>query len=187
MNEFTLTIFGIAFGIAIIAGIIADWSDKKKRIDKNRKIKHIEKANKSTKIQKKQQRMSYHDKIKKGAEYEKFVADQYRAKGYTIWEHGADKGLKDMSIDIVAKRKKELLLIQCKNWNERNKYRINQKDIKALRADARDFVKKNPIFIGYDLELIFTMSGKLLDKGAYIYIKELQSQGKKIRYEIINS
>ncbi|MEA2028232.1 MAG: restriction endonuclease [Campylobacterota bacterium] len=130
--------------VAEIKKRILDNEEKKSAEDTKERIleSYKNRPNKKEPI-KKPRRMSYHDKVKKGADYEKFIADQYRAKGYTIWEHGADKGLKDMSIDIIAKRNKELLLIQCKNWNEKNKYRIKQKDIKALRADARDFVKLN--------------------------------------------
>lgn len=130
---------------------------------------------------------TYQEKIKKGAEYEEFISNIYRNKGYTVWEHGKEKGYKDLGIDIVAKKDKELILIQCKNWNENHRYKIRTKDIKALRTDGRDFIHKNKMFIGYDLKLIFTLSGEFIDNGAKRYIEEIKKDGKKVDYEIIKN
>lgn len=128
---------------------------------------------------------SYKEKIEKGALYEEFVALIYKANGYTIWEHGKDKGLKDMGIDLIVKKEKKIILIQCKNWNEDGKFKIDHKDIKVFRTEGRDFINKNEIFKGYELHLKYIISGDFIHQSAIYHIEECNQENKNISYEII--
>jgi len=121
-------------------------------------------------------------KIEKGQNYEEFIADIYRDRGYHVIEHGKIMGRKDGGIDLIATKEDETILIQCKNWKESGQWRIRQHHIKALRTDARDFIEKHPEFKKPKLKARFVLSGRILDKGAWRYLKETENI---VDYEII--
>jgi len=121
-------------------------------------------------------------KIEKGQNYEEFIADIYRDRGYHVIEHGKIMGRKDGGIDLIATKEDETILIQCKNWKESGRWRIRQHHIKALRTDARDFIEKHPEFKKPKLKARFVLSGRILDKGAWRYLKETENI---VDYEII--
>ena len=113
--------------------------------------------------------------IKKGKKYEKFVGEYFEKLGYIIKFNGIEKEKKDNSIDIIAIKKDEILLIQCKNWKENGKYKLTHKDIKAFIGDTHTFINENPQYKEYNIKRLFVISGKILDKSAYAYIKEHQN------------
>ena len=123
--------------------------------------------------------------IEKGSIYEEYIANKYRKKGYSVWEHGKEMGRADLGIDLVATQKNKMILIQCKNWSTKHKYKITNKDIKAFRTDALDFLDKNYQYKNYDISLEFILSGDFIDKGAKVYINVIKKRGKKINYKII--
>ena len=143
------------------------FSDKKKPIKKNFK--------ESTK-------KTYQDKKTRGDEYEEYIAEHYRKLGCHVIEHGKEKGVKDGGIDLIVKLGNELILIQCKDWNENYSHKIDHKDIKVLRTDANDFLEKNPIYKNCEIKLRYTLSGNFLHKSAEKYMAECKED---ISYEII--
>ena len=138
-------------------------------------------------VDKYQKKYKYKKNIEKGKEYEEYISNIYRNKGYTVWEHGKEKGYKDLGIDVIAKKENQIILIQCKNWNENHRYKIRTKDIKAFRTDGRDFIETYPQFRKYNLELIFMLSGNFIDNGAKKYIAEIQKKNKKVYYQVIEN
>jgi len=149
-----------------------------KKITKPKEIE-VEEIKKEPKVQK---RISSQEKIIKGTIYEEFIALIYKANGYTIWEHGKDKGVLDGGIDLIVKKERIIILIQCKNWNEKGKFTIDHKDIKAFRSEGRDFLEKNEIFKGYDLHLKYILSGNFIHKSAIYHIEKCN---ENVSYEII--
>jgi Holliday junction resolvase-like predicted endonuclease len=119
----------------------------------------------------------------KGELYEQFVAKHYQNLGYTIIEHYKNKSRLDNSIDLIAKKEKQILFIQCKNWNKNSKYKIDHKEIKASQTEIREFVQKNQMFIGYNLKIRYVLSDDFIDTSAIKYIRE---HSQIIDYEIIN-
>ncbi|MBN2825584.1 MAG: restriction endonuclease [Campylobacterales bacterium] len=119
----------------------------------------------------------------KGDLYEQFIANYYREQGCTVWEHGKEKGVKDSSIDLIVKKQKDILFVQCKNWES---WKINHKEVKSARMDAREYMKSNPLFTkllqDYNLKLHYVSSKECLTKGAYKYIEE---NSNIISYEVI--
>ena len=136
-------------------------------------------------IEIKPKRTSYKEKVIKGKQYEEYVAKYYTEKGYTVWEHGKDKGRKDGGIDLIVKKDRELILIQCKNWQEDGKWKITHEHIKRLRTEGRDIVEDNPIFKSYESKVRFTISGNFIHNSAIKYIEEAQKKGKHVDYEIL--
>ena len=125
---------------------------------------------------------TYHDKKIRGDEYEEYIAEHYRKLGYHVIEHGKEQGVKDGGIDLIAKLGNEVILIQCKDWNENNSHKIDHKDIKVLRIDASDFLEKNPIYKNCEIKLRYTLSGNFLHKSAEKHMEECKED---ISYEVI--
>ena len=100
------------------------------------------------------------------------MAKHYKKLGYFVWEHGKEKGKLDKSIDLIVKKEQELIFIQCKNWNEKGRFKIDHKEVKSTRMDATDFIEENPIFKGYNFKLRYTLSGEILHPSAFKYIEE---------------
>ncbi len=126
------------------------------------------------KAEQKKERYKSHLKMskKKGDDYEKYIAKYYESIGYIVKFNGIEKGKKDSSIDLIAIKDNEITLIQCKNWNEKGKYKINHEKIKAFIGDTHTFITKNDNYKNYDIKRVFAVSSKILDKSAINYIKE---------------
>lgn len=122
-------------------------------------------------------------KAKKGIEYESHIAEIYRNRGYQVWERGKELGRKDGGIDLVACKDDETILIQCKDWDNRHRWKIRQKDIRAFRTDCRDFLENHRQYIRKNIIGRYVISDRILDKGAYAYIKSTD----KLDFEIIPS
>jgi len=128
---------------------------------------------------------SYKEKVLKGKEYEEFVAKIYRSRGYHVTEYGKIKGKEDHGIDLIAKKEKEIVLIQCKNWKENGKWKIKHKDIKAFQTDARTFVEDKPLLRSCLLTARYTISGDFIHSSAINHIEEMKKLGKRVDYEIV--
>jgi len=139
-------------------------------INPNRKKEHINLVH----VNKKKKPLSYKEKIKKGEEYEKFIAEHFKSQGYTIAEHGKDNGVKDNGIDIIAKMQKNIYFIQCKNWSKESSYKIRDKELKVSRQDAKDYMMKHPLYVngGYKMKLLYITSEDIFHKSALYYAEE---------------
>jgi Holliday junction resolvase-like predicted endonuclease len=128
------------------------------------------------------QRELREEKQKKGTDYEAYIAEHYRSLGYEVIERGKKLGLKDGGIDLIAKNHKEAIMIQCKNWNAENKYKIDQKDIGDFIGKVSLFLAKNPEYKNYNIKRILTVAEPILDKSALAIINENREM---VRYEHI--
>jgi restriction system protein len=126
---------------------------------------------------------SYAEKIKKGKEYEEYIAKFFREQNYTVWEHGKEKGKKDSSIDLFIKKDKYIYFVQCKNWEN---WKINHKEVKATRMDVREYLKENKEFWNliknYEMKILYITPKECLTKGAYTYIQENKNI---VEYQVI--
>lgn len=50
--------------------------------------------------------------------YERYVGYLYETKGYQVEFHGIFKGFEDLGRDLIVKKGKEIIVIQCKNWSQ---------------------------------------------------------------------
>lgn len=135
----------------------------------------------SIKINTKQTKIIHSNK-EKGDEYEIFIAKHFREQGYTIAEHGIDNGVKDHGIDIIAKKDKDILFIQCKNWSVNHKIKVKDKEIKVTRQDVQDYKEKHPLYTMYKTKIIYIMSENVLHGSGYHYI---QNNSDVIEFRII--
>lgn len=114
--------------------------------------------------------------------YEAYVCNLYKNSGYTIAEHGKDNSIYDLGIDIIALKDKELLFIQCKDWDVKIGNKINHKDIQYIRMNVRDYLEKNPLFKDYKWKIIYITSADIFDQGANHKIIE---HSEEIEHKII--
>lgn len=130
-----------------------------------------------------QTKMTNEEKKEKGDKYEAYVAEHYRKQGYTVWEHGKEKGDKDGGIDLLVKKGKEALFVQCKDWKN---YKINDKIVKATQTDVRNYMLENPVLTNLlnecEKRIMYVTSRECLTKGAYTYI---ENNSHIIGYEVI--
>jgi regulator of replication initiation timing len=116
----------------------------------------------------------------KGKEYEEFVAGYYKLDGYEVNLHGIKKGKKDKGIDIICTKDEELILIQCKNWKEDSKYKINHEKLKAFVGCCTEYVNENKLF-DKNIKLKFITSNYILDESGKKFLQE----SKTLQYEIL--
>jgi|GEM_PF-1160419 len=114
-------------------------------------------------------------------EYREYLSNRYQKLGYNIWEHNKEQ----RGIDIIAKKEKELLLIESIYRDKKDKEKVGMNEIKAFRIDVSDFIEANPLFGNYKLNLLFILTDELLDDQAKAYIKKLQNEDRAIDYKVI--
>jgi len=125
-------------------------------------------------------RMSQDNKNKKGAEYEKYVSNHYKNKGYMIEERG---GFDDGGIDLIAYKNNQILLIQCKNWNSNNSYKITEIKVREFYGACHFYINDNNMEDKEIICIYIVPDKTLLNQKAINLFKKHYS---KCRYEIIN-
>ncbi|GEM_PF-3873426 len=100
--------------------------------------------------------------LKKGNDYEKHISRYFSSKGYDVIENFS-KGTEDEGIDIIAIKEKELLLIQCKNWQVPL---VTQKEIKEFLGSCYLFLYNYPQYRNYKVRRIFVSSSNELSSSA---------------------
>ena len=78
-----------------------------------------------------------------GEDYERFIAEKYEKSGYKVTLNGIEKSYEDGGIDLIVENNTSIILVQCKNWSLSNKYKIDQKDIRAFIGDCYLFAREN--------------------------------------------
>jgi HJR/Mrr/RecB family endonuclease len=116
----------------------------------------------------------------KGKEFEEFVAGHFKLDGYEIRLNGIKEGKKDKGIDIICTKDEELILIQCKNWKEDSKYKINHEKLKAFVGCCTEYVNEHKLF-DKNVKLKFITSNYILDESGKKFLQE----SKTLQYEIL--
>jgi len=117
--------------------IIKEYEKKLKDIENEKKElnKTIEKLN-PTYTDKQKENMK-----RSGDEFEKRVGKYYEKEGYKVEYRGLELGLEDGGIDLIAHKKNETLLIQCKYWKQENK--IKGQHIKQFYGSCNFYIDHN--------------------------------------------
>jgi len=127
---------------------------------------------------KKKQKISYAEKQIKGQKYEKYISQYFKDKGWITYEHGLIKKRNDAGIDLILKKDREFLFVQCKNWNSNHKYKMGIKKIQEYRKRTKEFMKNNPkisrtiLNLNYKIKLVFISTEDIYTKEAKKYIEE---------------
>jgi Holliday junction resolvase-like predicted endonuclease len=115
----------------------------------------------------------------KGNAYEEYVAEHFKAQGYTVAEHGKINGVADKSIDLILKKEREITLVQCKNYKADTTYKINHEKIKAFVGETAFYLQDNPMYERYTLKLLYVVSNPVLERSAINFI---ENHADKISY-----
>jgi len=127
--------------------------------------------------------MSQSEKNKKGAEYEKKVKKYYESKSYLIDERGLKKGYEDGGIDLVGYGNNEILLIQCKNWNHNNSFKIGEKEVREFYGACNFYIEDKNISDKNIICIYIIPNKELLTNRAISLFKKHYN---KCRYEIVS-
>lgn len=130
----------------------------------------------------KKEPMTYNQKKEKGDDYEKKVAGYYKLDGYDIYLNGIKKGLEDGGIDIICKKDDKVILIQCKNWEDNHRYKIDHNKVKAFHSNCIRYIDENNL-IKENTKLIYTVPSKNIFKPSAIKI--FKDDYYNCRYEIL--
>lgn len=77
-----------------------------------------------------------------GIEYERYIGYMLETEGYKVTYTGATMGLKDMGRDLIASKKDETLVIQCKRWAKEKT--IHEKHILQLYGSVAVLAAEHP-------------------------------------------
>lgn len=77
-----------------------------------------------------------------GIEYERYIGYRLEMEGYKVTYTGATLGLKDMGRDLIATKKGETLVIQCKRWSKEKT--IHEKHILQLYGSVAVLASEHP-------------------------------------------
>jgi hypothetical protein len=76
----------------------------------------------------------FEERLEAGLQFEDFIADCYRTRGWRVFHRGRDRQGADLGIDIVATRGSRYELVQCKRWTGHD---ITEREVLAfVRACA---------------------------------------------------
>jgi hypothetical protein len=107
----------------------------------------------------------------KGYSYESFCGTKYESLGYIVKYNGIDKKYNDGGIDLICTKDDELILCQCKNWNESNRIKLSSLNLKAFLGDCYLYILKHDIK-NKNLKFHFLVSqDNLLDVSAIHFLK----------------
>lgn len=114
----------------------------------------------------------------KGDMYEAYVANFFREKGYYVYEHGKEKGVKDGGMDLFVKMGKFVYFVQCRDWEkwDKKEWQINQDTVLAAQKKIENLLQKEDtlrnIISECQQKILYVTSKDILDAGAKKYIKE---------------
>ena len=154
-----------------------DFIDKfEKNNKKENKEIHIEKEN-NQKLQNDEKLINCYEKVYKttnktkkelGDEYELQIGRYFQSLNFKIYYNGINNGKKDGGIDIIGWNSEKVLLIQCKN----HRSQINQDLLRKFIGDCKIYEEKNKYKIkDREIKRIFA-SNSTADYGANRFLNE---------------
>ena len=111
---------------------------------------------------------NYKTKKELGNEYELQIGRYFQSLNFKIYYNGINNGKKDGGIDIIGWNSEKVLLIQCKNYRSQ----INQDLLRKFIGDCKIYEEKNKYKIkDREIKRIFA-SNSTADYGANRFLNE---------------
>ena len=111
---------------------------------------------------------NYKTKKELGDEYELQIGRYFKSLNFKIYYNGINNGKKDGGIDIIGWNSEKVLLIQCKNYRSQ----INQDLLRKFIGDCKIYEEKNKYKIkDREIKRIFA-SNSTADYGADRFLNE---------------
>nr|WP_321318906.1 restriction endonuclease [uncultured Campylobacter sp.] len=120
------------------------------------------------KVYKTNYKTNYKTKKELGNEYELQIGRYFQSLNFKIYYNGINNGKKDGGIDIIGWNSEKVLLIQCKNYRSQ----INQDLLRKFIGDCKIYEEKNKYKIkDREIKRIFA-SNSTADYGANRFLNE---------------
>lgn len=79
-----------------------------------------------------------------GIAYERYIGYIYESRGYSVEYVGALSGLEDRGIDIIAKKNRERIVIQCKRYSSKSNHIVHENTVSQLYGTCEVYRMENP-------------------------------------------
>lgn len=106
-----------------------------------------------------------HSKEEIGRFYERYIGYLYEKEKYLVTYEGIREGFEDLGRDLIAKNKKEILIIQCKNWSKDSM--VHEKHIYQLFGTATHFQNEHSDYVIKPIFISTTELSELAQKAAH--------------------
>ncbi len=110
-------------------------------------------------------------------DYSTFVANYYRAKNYTVWEYSKEKNLINYALNLVVKREKDILFIECRS----NVKEITLENLLEFEKIGTEFLDQYRLFKNYNILYLCICSEDRFSKKALAYM----ANSSHISYKIL--
>jgi hypothetical protein len=77
-----------------------------------------------------------------GRDYERYIGYIYETQGYNVYYQGILEGLDDLGRDLICKKGRETIVIQCKRWSQHKT--IHEKHINQLYGTVIKYIIDHP-------------------------------------------
>ena len=121
-----------------------------------------------------------------GRDYERYIGYMYESKGYAVYYQGIVEGLEDLGRDLIAKKRKEIEVIQCKYWAQ---YRtIHEKHICQLFGTTLKYWVENQRGLRKELKIQQGLFPALIQrkqiKGVFVTSTSLSETAREFAKEL---
>jgi hypothetical protein len=121
-----------------------------------------------------------------GRDYERYIGYMYESKGYSVYYQGIVEGLEDLGRDLIAKKRKEIEVIQCKYWAQ---YRtIHEKHICQLFGTTLKYWVENQRGLREELKIQQDLFPALIQrkqiKGVFVTSTSLSETAREFAKEL---
>lgn len=86
-----------------------------------------------------------------GRDYERYIGYLYEKKGYAVYYQGIVAGLEDLGRDLIAKKERDISVIQCKHWSKHKT--IHEKHICQLFGTTLKYWIENQKTLQKELDI----------------------------------
>ena len=112
-------------------------------------------------------------------DYSTFVANYYRAKDYIVWEYSKEKNLIDYAFNLVLKKEKDIIFIQCRS----NSNELSLDNLVEFEEAVAEFLEGYTFFKNYDLLYFYVSSEENVSKEVLEYITQSSYMGYQVLKE----
>ncbi len=110
-------------------------------------------------------------------DYCTFVANHYRTKNHTVWEYSKEKNLVNHPLNLVMKREKDIVLIECRS----NIHEITLDNFLKFETIGAEFIAQYALFKNYNICYLCICSEDRFSDEALAYM----ANNHHISYEIL--
>jgi hypothetical protein len=111
------------------------------------------------------------------ADYTSFVANENRAKSWIVWEYSKEKNLSQYPLNLVVKREKDVVFIQCRS----NMKEVTMDNLMEFQKVGEEFIVQYPPFRHYSIFYHYSCSEHRFTDEALKYIESKEA----FSYEIL--